>query len=297
MKVLVIGCKGQLGWELLQTKPAYVEFMGVDIDQLDITESHSLEQCVDEMVPDVIINAAAYTSVDKAECDEEQAYGVNAGGAEKLARVAANRDIRLIHISTDFVFNGEKGSPYKISDDPAPLNVYGASKLAGEKAVRLILPSAVIIRTAWVYSCHGKNFVKTMLRLLKDKNALSVVSDQIGTPTWARGLAEVVWEFVGADNSEGLYHWTDSGVCSWYDFAVAIQDIAFDIGLLDTMVPISETKAENYKAEAVRPRYSILERTETEQFLGRSAQHWRRQLRNMLTNLQKESGLEAESVG
>jgi dTDP-4-dehydrorhamnose reductase len=295
MKVLVTGCNGQLGWELRQIADSQHEVIYLSSTDLDITNEANTFAVLSNYEPDMVINAAAYTAVDKAESDESQAYAVNDKGVQNLAQVCKKISAKLIHVSTDFVFDGTKNTPYLPTDKTNPVSVYGASKLAGEQHVRdLLANDAAIIRTAWVYSQHGNNFVKTMLRLMKEKDQLGVVYDQIGTPTWAKGLAEIVWALAEKMRKEAgskqdaptaIYHWTDAGVASWYDFAVAIQDIAFEKGLLDKKIPVRPIPASAYPTPAKRPSYSVLDKTSAEQVSGKITQHWRASLEEMLANL------------
>jgi dTDP-4-dehydrorhamnose reductase len=222
MKVFVVGSRGQLGQSLAETAPATVDFAGADLPELDILDAPALRAHLADERPGFVVNAAAYTAVDKAEDEPEIARRVNVDGARNVAEAACNAGARVIFISTDFVFDGCKGMPYEPDDAPAPLSVYGATKLDGEVAVREATDGdAIVIRTAWLYSRFGHNFVKTMLRLMEERDELSVVADQHGTPTWARSLAEVIWAAIGPDLPGGVYHWTDGGEASWYDFAAA----------------------------------------------------------------------------
>jgi len=290
-RVLITGANGQVGWELQKTAPVGIEIVARDQNSLDICDQVQVNRIIAELSPNVVINAAAYTSVDKAEQEPELAYAVNAAGAGYLARVCHDQGVRLIHISTDFVFDGTQSNPYSPDDLPNPLNVYGASKLEGEKQVsEFTKGNAVILRTAWVYSVHGHNFVKTMLRLLKERAELNVVVDQIGTPTWAKGLARVIWEIVEKPNVQGIFHWTDAGVASWYDFAVAIQEEALMIGLLDDQVEIAPIPSESYPLPALRPSSSVLDKSSLYEILdcvesSFTPQHWRASLRAMLEKL------------
>lgn len=288
MRVLITGANGQVGWELHRTAPTDVIVIALDKETLDICDPACVDQMVREHQPDVIINTAAYTAVDKAESEPELAFAINRDGAANLARAAHTHGARLIHISTDFVFDGKKSSPYFPGDIPSPLSVYGASKLAGEiAATSLTAGQVLIIRTAWVYSAHGNNFVKTILRLLNERDELRVVSDQIGTPTWAKGLAEIIWEFARIKKAaQGIYHWTDAGVASWYDFAVAIQELGMQNGLLDKRRRIIPITSAEYPTAALRPSYGVLAKAETQQCLGRdAATHWRDSLALMLAEV------------
>lgn len=286
-RVLIAGANGQLGWELQRIAPENCSLFAVDFDKLDITRHSAVMSCVKDFRPDLIINAAAYTAVDKAEQEREQAYAVNTSGAAHLAEAAVACNSRLIHISTDFVFDGNQSHPYRSEDAPRPLSVYGASKHEGEQRVIQIAGNqAVIIRTSWVYSSHGNNFVKTMLRLMAERPQLGVVSDQIGTPTWAKGLAEAVWQFAVLEHIAGIYHWTDAGVASWYDFAVAIQEEALERGLLPCPIPIHPITSAEYPTPAQRPAFSVLDKSATWGVIS-PAVHWRCALREMLDQLPK----------
>jgi dTDP-4-dehydrorhamnose reductase len=282
--ILVTG-SGQLGWELAQTVPMDVAWVSAPRARLDITDEATCRRVIGEEQPDWVINTAAYTAVDRAETEPEQAFAVNEKGIANLAGACQEYGARLLHVSTDFVFNGSSGTPYKPYDEVCPLSEYGRSKQAGEKALMDILPNAVIIRTSWLYSCHGSNFVKTMLRLLAERPHLNVVADQVGAPTWARGLAETLWSGVCKQVSGGIYHWSDAGVASWYDFAVAIQDISLEKGLLTRRIPINPISTTAYPTPARRPAYSVLDKSSTLSNFDVSCQHWRHQLARMLDQL------------
>jgi dTDP-4-dehydrorhamnose reductase len=284
MKVLITGCNGQLGWELKRSLPQGVEAMWTDVAELDISNSAAVDELVQKFHPEVIINAAAYTAVDKAETEQEISYKINRDGAGNLAKAAAGVDARFLHVSTDFVFDGQ-GKPYQPTDKTNPLSVYGASKFEGEQLVLASGAKVLVVRTAWVYCSHGGNFVKTMLRLMADKPALSVVCDQVGSPTWAKGLATTLWAYAQASEATtGIVHYTDSGVASWYDFAVAIQEEALALGLLKVAVPITPIPAAQYPTPARRPAFSVLDKASTIAVFG-AAPHWRVQLRAMLKEL------------
>lgn len=287
-KVLVTGANGQLAQELVAHAPE-CELLALDRKALDISDAATLAEQLDAIAPDVIINAAAYTAVDRAESEPELAQQVNAEGAGNLARACANRGLALLHVSTDFVFDGRASKPYLPSAPTAPLGAYGASKLAGEKAVLEALPSAFILRTGWVYSRFGGNFVKTMLRLMTERDELSVVADQVGTPTWAAGLAQALWAAAARPQLQGIYHWSDAGVCSWYDFAVAIHEEGLACGLLHEPVRIYPIPASDYPTPAERPAYSVLDKTDTWLALDLPGEHWRVQLRHMLKQLKEQN--------
>lgn len=282
MKVLVAG-KGQLAWELGRTAPQNVELHIHDRDELDITDAEAVRQLVGQLRPDVIINAAAYTNVDGAEADKAAAWAVNCTGVENLCLAAKEFDCYLLHISTDFVFGGRAAVPYLPDAATAPLGVYGASKFAGEQAVsRVLAGNWAIIRTAWVYSSFGNNFVKTMIRLMQQKPQLSIISDQIGSPTWANTLALTCWQAV-AERLQGIHHCTNEGVASWYDFAVAIQELALQKKLLEKPIPVLPIPTEAYPTPAERPRYSVMNKQSLLEALPSAPKlHWRAALSEML---------------
>ncbi|CAN5317834.1 dTDP-4-dehydrorhamnose reductase [soil metagenome] len=283
MKALIVGGKGQLGRELSEVASPHVEIVAHGSDTLDVTDRDSVDTIVNKIKPDVVINAAAYTAVDKAESDEAAAYAVNATAVGLLANAASVNGARFIHISTDFVFDGMSGTPYLPTAPTNPLSVYGSTKLAGEK---LAGENALIVRTAWVYAPTGNNFVRTMLRLMSERPEVRVVADQVGTPTYAPGLAGALWT-LAAKNIAGLYHYTDAGVASWYDFAVAIQEEAMIVGLLEKAVPIVPIATIDFPTPAKRPSYSVLDKSSIFTLLGGATPHWRTNLRIMLNEIKK----------
>ncbi|MCK5425814.1 MAG: dTDP-4-dehydrorhamnose reductase [Emcibacter sp.] len=286
MKVLITGAGGQLGQDLSDTVPEAIDMRGCARVDLDITDPKAIADIVNEYQPDVIINAAAYTAVDKAEGEQELAFAINRDAVENLALAAKAVGARLIHISTDFIFNGQSSEPYKIDAPTDPLGVYGASKLAGEMILRQTLPNDhTIIRTSWVYSIYGNNFVKTMLRLMQGGKDLSVVSDQIGSPTWAKGLARAIWTIVGREDIRGTFHWSDDGVASWYDFAVAIYEEGRKLGMIGQQSAVNPIPSSEYPTPAKRPNYSLLDKTSSWATMGMKAPHWRENLILMLTEL------------
>lgn len=285
MNVVVIGKNGQLAWELRKTAPRGVQLTVLGSTDLDITDAAAVRDALQGLRPEVVINAAAYTAVDKAESDVEQAYKVNEQGVKNIAAACKDLGARLLHVSTDFVFDGTQTTPYQPQDTTQPINVYGASKLAGEKALMQLLPDGVIVRTAWVYSAHGNNFVKTMLRLMAEKPKLAVVYDQVGTPTWARGLAKWLWCVAQKPEVKGIHHWSDAGVTSWYDFAVAIQELGLVKGLLEREIPIAAIPGAQYPTPAKRPAFSVMDKGSAEQASGMQAVHWRKQLSKMMDEL------------
>lgn len=286
-KALVCGAGGQLGQELVLTCPEQCQAIPMTRSMLDIADPVQVAKALDDTGPSWVINAAAFTAVDAAESEPESAHRVNAMGPEILALQCRERNIRFLHVSTDFVFDGTQGHPYAPDAEPNPLGVYGRSKLDGENAVIAAGGSSVILRTGWVYSRHGGNFVKTMLRLIAEREQLSVVEDQIGTPTWARGLALACWGLADHGDASGIYHWSDAGACSWYDFAVAIREIALELGLLRQAATLLPIPASQYPTPARRPAYSVLDKTLTRKLLGHSGNHWTSQLRAMLVDLQQ----------
>jgi len=281
VKVLITGAGGQLGRALQATVPAGVDPVALDRAALDIGDAAAVMARVRDLAPALVINAAAYTAVDKAESDVAAAHRINAEAPGHLAAAASAVGARFIHVSTDFVFDGTSGTPYRPDHPTAPLGVYGATKLAGERAVRSAQPDALIVRTAWVYGDAGHNFVRTMLRLMAERDEVRVVADQIGTPSYATGLARALWA-LDAAGATGIHHWTDSGAASWYDFAVAIQEEALAIGLLTRAVPVIPIATSDYPTPARRPSYSVLDKSAAVALVGACAPHWRVHLREML---------------
>ncbi len=287
-KILITGAKGQLGQALVSCSPDGYQTVVADRQVLDISNRQSVEHWFDANKPDGIINAAAYTAVDQAETDVESAKAANTDGPANLALSASALNIPLIHVSTDFVFNGKNGAPYLADDKTDPLGVYGVTKRDGEAEVLAIhARQSTIVRTAWVYDAGGSNFVMTMLRLMKEKESLGVVADQIGSPTFVAGLAEACWAFMQKELF-GMHHWTDAGVASWYDFAVAIQEEACALKLLDKPIPISPLTTNAFPTPAKRPSNSVLDKTATWDALGFTAPHWRTNLRLALQQLSRQ---------
>ncbi|MFT5045488.1 MAG: dTDP-4-dehydrorhamnose reductase [Porticoccaceae bacterium] len=285
MRVFITGSdSGQLHWELLRTIPTNVTLLELP-ERLDITDRERVLAAIDTLSPDVIINAAAYTAVDKAESDVETAEAVNTTAVKTLCMAAAQTNAHLIHVSTDFVFGKGDGSPFVENANVDPVSVYGKTKLAGEKILADSIPdTALVVRTAWVYSSHGGNFVKTMLRLMNERGEVGVIADQIGSPTWANALARALWT-AAEQRAVGVMHWTGAGAGSWYDFAVAIAEEAHQLGLLPANITINPLTTEQYPTPAARPHYSVLELTRTWNQLGIKAVHWREDLRAMLKEL------------
>ena len=332
-RILLTGVDGQLGQELQRTLASLGEVSGVGRQTMDLAQPDRIRQVIGELKPDLIVNAAAYTAVDKAETETELAKSINAVAPTIMAREQEQIGGVLIHVSTDYVFDGRNNTPYTENDAPNPLSVYGQSKLAGEEGIQQkssfeASPSPlrhIILRTAWVYGTHGKsNFVKTMLRLGGERNEIRVVADQVGTPTWTGDLARAIHtlakrciseaapqelaEPLSAAQSEsgganttvgqqlasepaqpsplpGIYHFTNSGVASWYDFAVAIFEEAKELGFplkVQRVVPITTSQ---YPTPAQRPAYSVLSNEKISAVLGTHPPHWRQGLRQMLAEL------------
>lgn len=281
MKALIVGAAGQLGRGLAATAPTGTQIVAYDVDLLDITDKASVDAALAQVRPDILLNAAAYTAVDKAEGDEAAAHAVNAVAVGLLADAARDVGARFVHVSTDFVFDGRSGIPYAPDAAPNPLGAYGRTKLAGE---RLAGDDALIVRTAWVYAPVGGNFVRTMLRLMAERPEVRVVADQIGTPTYAPGLAAALWT-LAANGVTGIHHYTDAGAASWYDFAVAIQEEALAAGLLDRAVPVIPIATAHFPTPAARPHFSVLDKSSTFAALGGPTPHWRSNLRTALSEI------------
>jgi dTDP-4-dehydrorhamnose reductase len=286
VKVLLTGGQGQVGTALARCAAPDVDLVVLTHQDLDIADDAAVHQALQRVRPDVVINAAAYTAVDRAETDAARAAQVNETGPASLARAAQQVGARLIHLSTDFVFDGASASPYRADHATRPLSVYGATKLAGEVAVRNLLPThSVVLRTAWVYAASGHNFMRTMLRLMQEKGSVRVVADQIGTPTAAGSIAECIWKIAAQPALAGVYHWTDAGVASWYDFAVAIAEEAAAAGILRAGIDVVPISTAEYPALARRPRFSVLDKEATVAAIGLRPAHWRVNLRKVLEEL------------
>lgn len=285
MKVLVLGAGGQVGRALTQTARADYQVIAKTRAEADLGDAAALGRLLSETNPEWVINAGAYTAVDLAEDEPQKATTINDIAVGELARAAARAGCRVVHLSTDFVFDGQSSRAYHPDDEPHPLSVYGASKLGGERKILDGHCDAIVLRTAWVYASLGRNFVLTMLRLMRERDQVRVVSDQIGAPTWARGLAGIIWDLIGASAPQGIYHWTDSGVASWYDFAVAIQEEALARGILSRPAAIVPIATADYPTRARRPAFSVLDTAAARALSTTPAVHWRVNLRNMLDEL------------
>ena len=283
MRTVILGAAGQLGRELQATAPPGSVIAALSHQELDVTDGRQVRDQMLAHRPTLIINAAAFTAVDAAESDSARAFAVNALGAANVAEAAEAVRARLVHISTDYVFDGSRRVPYPPEADTNPLNVYGASKLEGERSVAEVLEGrGMILRASWLYSRYGHNFVKTMLRLFMERDEITVVADQVGVPTWGKSLAAVVWAAAAAQDLHGIYHWTDGGVASWYEFAVAIYEEGGRLGLVDRSVEIRPVRTDEYPTAARRPPYSVLDAGRTMVALNVRPEPWRSALRQML---------------
>jgi len=289
MKIIVIGKSGQLAWELSQLVSPEHEVVCLGRNDIALQNVAALIECLQQQKAGGVINASAYTAVDKAESEFDNAYALNAKAVGNLAQTCKALAVPFVHVSTDFVFHGDKGVPYLPDDEINPLGVYGASKAQGEQLVTEVYPElSCIIRTSWVYSTHGNNFVKTMLHLMRTKPEIGVISDQIGSPTYAKGLAKACVASL-ANDVTGIHHYTDTGVASWYDFAVAIQYIGLELGLLDKKIPIKAITTAQYPTPAKRPNYSVLDKSSLMNALPElSFSHWQAELHTMMITLKAE---------
>ncbi|NEP18769.1 MAG: dTDP-4-dehydrorhamnose reductase [Leptolyngbya sp. SIO4C1] len=296
-RILLTGVTGQLGYELKLALAPLGEVISASRAELDLSRPADIHQIIEKISPHIIVNPAAYTAVDKAETETQLAQTVNAEAAKAMAEASQNLGASLVHISTDYVFDGQQHTPYTEADCPHPISVYGKTKLMGEAAIQEACDHHYIFRTAWVYGAHGQgNFVKTMLKLGRDRTEVRVVADQIGTPTSAAYLAARITQFVShLDNPNqpppdfGIYHLTCSGAASWYDFAVAIFEEAKRLGMplkVQQVVPITTA---DYPTAAQRPAYSILSNQKIDAVLGPALFHWREGLRRTLAQLYRSS--------
>ena len=291
--MLLTGANGQLGQALMGSIPSGVELIATTRQELDLADRLSCASAVKSYQPDWVINAGAYTAVDKAESEPELARAVNAGAARALAEALSNSGGRLLQVSTDFVFNGEQSSPYQTDQSRDPLGVYGSSKASGEQAVQEVLgcsstARATILRTSWLYGPVGHNFLLTMLRLHRLKaeagEPLRVVADQVGCPTSTKGLAAACWGVIERQVG-GVHHWSDAGVASWYDFAVAIGELAQTRGLISQAAAVVPITTADYPSPAQRPKYSLLDCKATIQQLQLHQQHWRSALEEVIRDV------------
>ena len=284
-KILVTGANGQLGWELGQLAAAYpaFEFVLVDRSQLDLAFPESFEKIIQTIAPDCIINTAAYTAVDKSETEKALSYTVNATAVQALASICKNVAIPFITYSTDYVFDGEATQPYTISTKVDPVNFYGSTKAAGEKMAMEANEDTIVIRTSWVFSSHGNNFVKTMMRLMKERAQLNIVADQKGRPTYAKDLAIATMHMIEAMNAgksiKGVYHFANQGETTWFDFAAKIKAIA------DLTCEVQPIETKDFPTPAKRPSYSVLDTSKIEQDLAIDIRHWENALNDCIDHI------------
>lgn len=294
MRVLITGAQGQVGHELLRLAPNAFDVAGLGSGDLDITDAHAVAREVERLQPQLIINAAAYTAVDRAESEPDLAYAVNRDGPLHLGKVAERQGIPVLHISTDYVFAGDAQAPYRETDPTGPTGVYGASKLAGEQALAASCTRHVIMRTSWVFGAHGHNFVKTMLRLARERDHLSVVADQQGCPTSAASIARALWSLAQQYRQEGslrwgVYHYSGTPACSWHEFAEEIFRQAHSIGLIPGLPAVDAISSQQYPTPAKRPAWSVLDCSLLTQIYGIDPADWRDELKAVLTELKQGS--------
>ena len=289
-KILLTGISGQVGQELQQTLASLGEVVGVSRQELDLSKPEQIRPKIAEIKPNIIVNAGAYTAVDKSESETDLAIAINGHAPGEMAKAAQDIGATLLHISTDYVFDGKNHTPYLETDTTNPLGAYGMSKLMGEEGVRHNCDRHIILRTAWVYGSRGHgNFVKTMLRLGKDRPELKVVADQVGSPSWSYDIALAITQLLDKSLNDtsikGTYHYTNSGVCSWYDLAVAVFAEANKLGFplkIEKVLPITTA---DYPTPTERPAYSVLSKVKITEALGVYPPHWRESLVKMLTQL------------
>lgn len=282
IKILVTGKNGQLGSELQEIQKNYPKYhmVFVDRDEMDLSNPEQITEVLNTEKPQIIVSAGAYTAVDKAESDQELCDAVNHIAVKTIGQWAAANNAKVIHISTDYVFDGTSETPLKETDTPDPINVYGLTKLHGEEALQASGAMYVIIRTAWVYSVYGANFVKTMLRLMNEREEIGVVADQIGTPTYARDLAQAIMDIVSAPEFVmGVYHYSNEGTISWHEFAVAVKEIK------DFNTKVNAIGSDAFPTPAKRPNFSLLDKTKIKEVYNVSVPNWRTSLEEMLAKM------------
>ncbi len=292
MKVLITGSTGQLGHALINTCPEDINLVLPDRQAFDLADLTSLHRNMSEIAPDILINSASYTAVDKAEEEQDLCEQINANAVRIMAAYCQDHSIPMIQVSTDYVFDGGQNTPYSVADTPNPVSQYGHSKYLGELAALENCPEVYIVRSSWLYSEHGSNFVKTMLRLARNGNDLRVVDDQFGSPTYAHTLAAFIWQVLEQRPEQQLLHCSDNGQISWYEFAVAVFEEALKMGLLNEQPNISACSSNVYRTLAQRPAYSVLECGPSFVALGRSQTDWRETLQTMLAHLKDNTGIE-----
>ena len=293
VKVLITGAAGQVGSELVKLAPVGFEIVGYNSSELDIANAQQVQHIVAEQAPALIINAAAYTAVDKAESDAERAYAVNETGVNNLAQAALALNIPVFHISTDYVFDGTATEPYKETDPVGPTGVYGASKLAGEQVLANSGVKHIILRTSWVFGAEGNNFVKTMLRLGKERDTLGVVADQHGCPTSAASIANVLWQLAQKYTTEGelpwgIYHFSNAPATTWHGFACEIFKQAVEAGILEKAPVVNPIKTSDYPTPAKRPAWSVIDCMKVKIAFSASCCDWREELSELLLNIRSD---------
>ncbi len=291
-KILLTGITGQVGQELPKTLTNLGEVVGVSRQEFDLSQSEQIKQKIAEIKPNIIVNAGAYTAVDKAEEDSKLAIAINADAPKAIAIAANDIGATVVHISTDYVFNGKNHTPYLETDTTDPLGVYGNSKLQGEIGIRENCDRHIILRTAWVYGARGHgNFVKTMIRLGESREELKVVADQIGSPTWSYDIADAITNLLNKSQEDstinGVYHFTNSGVASWYDLAVATFTEAKQLGFPLKIKQVFPITTADYPTPAQRPAYSVLSKNKYTEAMGIYPPHWRKSLKKMLEEYRK----------
>lgn len=284
MKILVTGINGQLGNELVKRLSSHHDVIGFAREQLDLSNPAAVEAEISGHSFDWLINCAAYTQVDLAEDEVDVSNRINRDSVQAMANAVAAQNARMLQVSTDFVFNGKHSSPYQEEDLIDPIGQYGRSKAEGERAILQTLSSALLVRTAWVCGGHGKNFVKTILRLAREREKLNVVDDQIGTPTFTVDLAHAIEQLI-TENASGIYHFSNEGVASWYDFAVAIVEEGKEHGILTSDCKVIPIPSKSYPTKATRPAYSVLSKEKIRPVLGYDIPHWRTSLRNLILEI------------
>ena len=295
MKILLTGTGGQLGQALRESKPDAVELIATTRQELDLSDTEACRLAVQKYQPDWVLNAGAYTAVDRAESEPALAHAINAGAPEAFAEELDRQGGRLLQVSTDFVFDGQQGSPYQVDQPTTPLAVYGQSKAAGEQAIQRIFgrknPQGVILRTSWVVGPVGRNFALTMLRLHNEREQLGVVADQVGCPSSTLNLAAACWKtmLIGSELTlPPILHWSDAGAASWYDVAVAIGELGHSLGLVDAPAKVNPITTADYPTPASRPNYSLLDCTTTRAALQLDGQHWQEALKQLLLRVQAD---------
>lgn len=281
-KIIILGAKGQLGSELQEVEQRFpsFKFFFYDVAEMDIVQKGLVDEGISRLKPDYVVNCAAYTAVDKAETDKELSYAINSEAVKNIANACSANGAKFIHISTDYVFDGQASEPYKEDSKGNPSNIYGLSKLKGEEEALRADKTAIIIRTSWVYSSYGNNFVKTMLRLMSTKQEVSVVADQYGSPTYAHDLAVAIMDIISGNNwTPGIYHFTNEGIINWFDFASEIKNIS---GHSCIIHPIT---TEQYPTAAKRPQYSVLDKTKIQHTFNIRLRDWKDSLQDCLNKM------------